>query len=350
MFAEWSLDVWELARAGEADATINALLEPPVEDAAITSVINRFVILEAAAVSARKMEVADILSKTDPQKLDVATAVELSLLADLRAAGLPRETDHLAMLAIESSIDAWIKAAEAAETSSRFSDAEDAWSAVGSIAVGSDRPLALVEARRRQRRLNSLQDRGSAPSRKDDFGTERPTIDDALRAFSAILEFHVDSPTWKALSDAGFAQIAEAMPVMLKNSELANGNTDLSIARSSFERATAGIKVRPGYLPSRVRRSLKKSLESMGSDDAITPLRPSVIARLFLDGAIAATDLRTNAFFGPQADEVRRHLEATYVGIGAQILNLPEGVFLQPISGSPAARAGIRDRRSTPRG
>lgn len=341
--SEWSLDVWELARAGEADATINALLEPPVKDAAITSVINRFVILEAAAVSARKMEVADILSKTDPQKLDVATAVELSLLADLRAAGLPRETDHLAMLAIESSIDAWIKAAEAAETSSRFSDAEDAWSAVGSIAVGSDRPLALVEARRRQRRLNSLQDRGSAPSRKDDFGTERPTIDDALRAFSAILEFHVDSPTWKALSDAGFAQIAEAMPVMLKNSELAKGNTDLSIARSSFETATAGIKVRPGYLPSRVRRSLKKSLESMGSDDAITPLRPSVIARLFLDGAIAATDLRTNAFFGPQADEVRRHLEATYVGIGAQILNLPEGVFLQPISGSPAARAGIRD-------
>jgi|GEM_PF-4818478 len=340
--SEWSLEVWESAQAGEAQRTINALLEPPIKDAAITSVINRFVILEAAAVSAREMEVAEILSKTDAQKLDAATAVQLALLADLRAAGLPRETDQLAKLAIESGIDAWIQAAEAAETSSRFGDADDAWSAVGSIAVGSDRPLILVEARRRQRRLNSLQDIGSAPSRRDDFGTERPTIDDALRAVSAILDFHVDSPTWKGLSDAGFAQIAEAMPVMLKNSELAKGKTALATARSSFETATADIKVRPGDLPSRVRRALKWSLESMGSDYAITSLRPSVIARLFLDGSIAATDLRTNAYFGPQADVVRRHLEATYVGIGAQILNRPEGVFIQPFSGSPAARAGVR--------
>ena len=112
--SEWSLEVWESAQAGEAQATINALLEPPIKDATITSVINRFVILEAAAVSAREMEVAEILSKTDAQKLDAATAVQLALLADLRVAGLPRETDQLAKLAIESGIDAWIQAAEAA--------------------------------------------------------------------------------------------------------------------------------------------------------------------------------------------------------------------------------------------
>ena len=350
--SEWSMDVWQTARAGETNATIEALLDPPnlqapnleapTLEASITSAINRFVSLEEAAVGNRTLEVDRLLLEIEPETLDPSTVDRLSLLADLRAAGLPSETDQRAAQAIETAIDAWVEAAETAEAASQFDEADDAWNAVGSIAIGSDRPLILVEARRRQRRLNSLQRSGPSPSRSDGFGSERPTIDDALRAFNTILEFHVDSPTWKRLCDAGFAQIAEAIPVLLQGSELTEGEAALADARSTFKLATAGIDARPGDLPSKVRGALKSSLKLIGSDYAITPLRPSVVARLFLDGAIAATDLRTNAYFGPQADQVRRQLEATYVGIGAEVRQTPKGVFLQPISGSPAARAGMR--------
>jgi carboxyl-terminal processing protease len=340
--SKWSLSTWHTAQAGELDATIDALLEPPIEDPAIASAIDRFVILEKAAVARRVLEVERLLLETDPEKFDAITADQRSLLADLRAAGLPPKTDQRAADAIESAIDAWIKTAEAAEAASRFDEANDAWSAVGSIAIGSDRPLILVEARRRQRRLSSLQPRGRSSAPKDAFGTERPTIEDALRAFSAILKFHVDSPTWKQLCDAGFDQIAEAIPVLMEASDRAEGEEAVAHARSSFERATAGIEARPGNLPSRVRRAVKSSLEAMGSASVRTPLEPSVVARLFLDGAIAATDLRTNAYFGPQADQVRRQLEATFFGIGTELRQTPEGVFLRPISGSPAARAGVR--------
>ena len=360
--SQWSAEVWRTARSGETDATIDALLSPPSLEAPglegsgiqvseleaskleapITFAIDRFVSLEEAAVSARTLEVDRLLSNIKSTALDSATIERLSLVADLRAAGLPLEVDRRAAVAIEDAIDAWIKVAEDAEVALRFGEADDAWNAVGSIAIGSDRPLILVESKRRQRRLNSLQRRGSSTGRTDGFGTERPTIDDALRALAAILKFHVDSPTWKRLCDAGFAQIAEAIPVLLKDAPLAEGEAAVEDARESFELATAGVEVRPGTLPSRVRRSLKSSLESMGSDYAPTPLRPSVVARLFLDGALAATDLRTSAFFGPQADQVRRQLDATYVGIGVEVRQTPEGVFLRPISGSPAAKAGLR--------
>jgi hypothetical protein len=329
--SKWSLSTWHTAQAGELDATIDALLEPPIEDPAIASAIDRFVILEKAAVARRVLEVERLLLETDPEKFDAITADQRSLLADLRATGLPPKTDQRAADAIESAIDAWIKTAEAAEAASRFDEANDAWSAVGSIAIGSDRPLILVEARRRQRRLSSLQPRGRSSAPKDAFGTERPTIEDALRAFSAILKFHVDSPTWKQLCDAGFDQIAEAIPVLMEASDRAEGEEAVAHARSSFERATAGIEARPGNLPSRVRRAVKSSLEAMGSASVRTPLEPSVVARLFLDGAIAATDLRTNAYFGPQADQVRRQLEATFFGIGTELRQTPEGV-------SPEAR------------
>ncbi|MDG2020817.1 MAG: S41 family peptidase [Phycisphaerales bacterium] len=345
--SEWSARVWQAARAGETDDTIGALrsppeLEPSTLEAPITSAIDRFVRLEQAAVSARILEVDRLLSGIEPTTLDSSTADRLSLVADLRAAGLPLEADQRAAVAIEGAIDAWVEAAEEAEAASRFREADDAWNAVSDIAIGSDRPMILVESRRRQRRLNSLQRSGPAAARSDGFGTERPTIDDAMRAFAAILKFHVDSPTWKRLCDSGFAQIAEAIPVLLKDAKLTEGEAAVVDARDSFELATAGIEARPGTLPSRVRRALKSSLESIGSDYAPTPLRPSVVARLFLDGVIAATDLRTSAFFGPQADQVRRQLEATYVGIGVEIRQTPEGLFLRPISGSPAARAGLR--------
>ncbi|MHC4793088.1 MAG: S41 family peptidase [Planctomycetota bacterium] len=342
VIAEWSRDAWVTARSEGIDATIAILSDPPVPDSELSRALDRYLELDDAAMAERTNDAERLLGAIDDLELDDETARAIFELADLRAAGLPPDLDPRVLRIIEAAIDEWIAAAEQAETDGRFLDADAAWSAVGSIAIGSDRPLVMIDARRRQRRLDGL--RGSDPSLgpRDAFEIQRPTVDDAIRALRVVLKYHVDQPTWRLLVEAGFAQIAEAIPTTADGEDRAARLRRFDDAKARFDMETSAVADRSGRLPSSVRRRLAEALESIASAGP-AGFEASVVARLFLDGVVAATDLRTNAYFGSRAVQLRRQLDASFVGIGAEIYQTPEGFLLQTMPGSPSARAGLRD-------
>ena len=340
--AVWSRDVWDAARSEGVDATVAMLRDPPVADSAMSGALDRYLELDAATMVERTAAAERILDVVTAFEIDDETARSFFELADLRAAGLPSDVDARVGRAIESAIDRWTAAAERAETDGRFVDADAAWGVVGSIAMGSDRPLVMIDARRRQRRLDGLRGRDQAILSDDAFGIQRPTINDAIRALRTVLKHHVDQPTWRRLVESGFAQIGEAIPTTGSGEVRTSRQRRFDDATNRFDVDTSAIADRTDRLPSAARRALVRTLETIASADD-PRFDASVVARLFLDGVVAATDLRTNAYFGARALQLRRQLDTTFVGIGAEILETPEGFFLQPMPGSPSARAGLRD-------
>ena len=75
--------------------------------------------------------------------------------------------------------------------------------------------------------------------------------------------------------------------------------------------------------------------------------------RIFLEGTLAATDARTRVYYGDDAETVRRLFTDTYMGIGVEIIAVPEGIELEPLAGGRlaprASGAAISCRRSTGR-
>ena len=339
--AVWSREAWNTARSEDVNATVAFLKNPPIEDWGMARALDRYLELDAAAMTTRHAEAERILGAIDVSEIDDETARLLFELADLRAAGLPIEVEVEVARTIEAAIDRSTEAAERAETEGRFVDADAAWGVVGSIAIGSDRPLVMIDARRRQRRLDGLRGREATITAPDAFGIQRPTISDAIRAFRVVLKRHVDEPTWRRLVEAGFAQIAEAIPTTAVAETGAVRTQRFETATAKFRAATSKITDRPDRLPWAARRELVRALETIASVD-FPEFDESVVARLFLDGVVAATDLRTNAYFGARAVQLRRQLDRSFVGIGAEIRETPEGFLLQPMSGSPSARAGLR--------
>lgn len=343
--AAWSRDAWRAARSDGIDATVAILQDPPVEDSGMSDMLDRYLELEAAAMVDRVADatrILDALNDDADDAYDDETARALFELADLRVAGLPPEVDVRAGLAIEAAIDRWTLAAERAESDARFVDADAAWGVVGSIAIGSDRPLVMIDARRRQRRLDGLRGRDATNAGDDAFGILRPTINDAMQAFRAVLRYHVDQPSWRRLVEAGFAQIAEAIPTMATKEVRTVRTRRFDDAMARFDADTSGIADRTDRLPSKARRELVRALDTIASTDS-SGFGESVVARLFLDGVVAATDLRTNAYFGARAVQLRRQLDTSFVGIGAEIHQTPEGFLLHAMPGSPSARAGLRN-------
>lgn len=340
--ATWSRDAWEAARNDGVDATIELLRNPPIADPAMSRALDRYLELEASAMADRASDAERLLDAIRVLELDDDTIRSLFELADLRAAGLPAEMDSRVLQVIENSIDRLIEAAEQAEIEGRFKDADAAWGAVASISIGSERPLVMIESRRRQRRLDGLQGPDETIIGNDASAVRRPTVDDAIRALRTVLKYHVDRPTWRTLVEAGFDQIAEAIHATADVEIRAARSRRFEDARSRFDLETSSIADRDDRLPSTARRRLQEALETIASTDR-PGFEASVVARLFLDGVVASTDLRTNAFFGARAVQLRRQLDTSFVGIGAEIYETPEGFLLQPMPGSPSARSGLRD-------
>ena len=340
--ADWSREAWDIARSEGLEATVAFLKEPPIADAELSRTLDRYLELDAVAMTTRTAEAERILDVIDISTIGDEAAQSLFELADLRATGLPAGVDARVAGTIEAAIDRSTEAAERAETEGRFIDADAAWGVVGSIAIGSDRPLVMIDAHRRQRRLDGLRGPGVTVASNDAFEIQRPTINDAIRAFRVVLKRHVDQPTWRRLVESGFAQIAEAIPTTAEGTTRADRVQRFQNATEKFATATSAIDDRSDRLPSTARRELVRALEAIASDDS-PGFDESVVGRLFLDGVVAATDLRTNAYFGARAIQLRRQLDTSFVGIGTEIYETPEGLYLQPMPGSPSARAGLRD-------
>ena len=338
--ANWSRDIWTSARAGEIDATLSGLGEPPIPDPVMSATLDRYLALDAAAMRRRVSDAERILGNLDPRGLDEDAARSIFELADLRAAGLPEAGDARVASAVERAIDRWIDLAERCERNGDFVDADAAWGVVGDIAIGSDRPGIMIEARRRQRRLDGLRGRPELDPGEDAFGVRRPSIEDAMRVLRIILKHHVDRPTWRTLVTAGLGQVEEGMTVAAGNAATRSWMRRWEAATSRLRERTADVEDRTGGLPSLVRRELVETLEDIASVDA-SNFGTTAVSRLFLDGVVAATDLRTNAYFGARAVQLRRQLDASFVGIGAEIYKAPGGILLQPMPGSPSAKSGL---------
>ena len=250
-------------------------------------------------------------------------AGDLARLADLQRAGLPAPVDQDVAIVIEQGLAFWTSEADAALARG------DRAAAVAALSTVS---LAASDGRHPRLELETLDQATRLADRIGTARTEllRPRV--LVYTLDRLVNVHVSRPDWRILVEAGF----DAVDTVMTSSD---NQEALGLVRDQFELSTARSSSASGGVPPDVAASINevgKRLQSI-----FGPGRDGI--RIFIDGMLAMTDLRTRAFYGDDARILDRILDDTYIGIGTEIRSVPEGFLLSPLAGGPARRAGILD-------
>lgn len=328
---EWSRRVWAAALEGD-DRRIDALLDSsPIDDDALTAWRERLDELDRDADIDMAERVATLLARIEDADDDASRVRALVSLADCRRHAGASDIDDRIANVLEPAIQHHRQRAESAEGAHRLDDAYDAWATVLLLASDGRHPDLEMLAMSRTIRL---------PSRLPGAGRIDPLpARSAARCLELVIDSHVTQPTWPILVEAGFRALDES------TSALGSEDAAAVVAgiRSSFDRATGDADREPRVLPRTVSRAVDSAARDLAQarDDGRLPPEMADPVRVFIDGMLSGTDLRTRAFLGGDADTIDRLLGASFVGIGVRIGPHPLGIEMQPIAGGAARRSGV---------
>ena len=257
-------------------------------------------------------------------------AGDLALLADLRRSGLSPEIDQEAGNFIEEGIIFWSGAARQALENGDFGAAVAALSTVSMAAADGHHPQLELQSRDQASRL------------MDQVGMPResplpPRV--LVYTLDRLVSVHVDQPQWQPLVDAGFRAVSKAC---VDDS----GRRKVEGLRQEFDRRAVSMIEMPGRIPIQVKSALRRLGKQIqkASEPPLSIFGPDADGvRIFLEGMIEETDIRTRAYYGKDARSLERMLNDSYIGVGSEVQSVPEGVLLSPLAGGPARRAGVRE-------
>ncbi len=335
----WSNEVWTAARTNDIASLDRLLATPPEPDPSLDAWRTRLAELDAAAATNRADECERLLDRLTTGSADSPEeAVALARLAEIRSiensAPLIARIDPI----LEAGIHAWHERALTAGREGRIDDAIDAWTVLQRVAAdGRHVELELVA----MDRVSRLAHRRPGAGRRD------PIPPDAVvDCLARTLLHHVDHPDWVELVQAGFIALEDAVRAMPAD--------DRPVAAAVVQQVRDEFDPPPPNIPETGRRLRTMSPADRRTVDRLarslanardTGDLPETMAdpiRVFLDGMLEATDVRTRAFLGGDAETIERLLGASFVGIGVRIEPHPGGLELHPLPGGPARRAGIR--------
>ena len=325
---QWGDSVWSTAKTGDVKRLDALFTEAPPGAKPLAEEWGRVRALQKDADASRRRrarELCNALEEIDASE-DIASLVEL---VDLRSTGLPESLDHRAGDLIDRAIDHWTAEAIRRTDEDRHLDASRAWINVSELAADKHHPQLEVTSLDRAARTVALT---GAVSESGVLSWH-----DIERVLTSLVRNHVDGPTWRTLVQAGFS----AVQAVCRDT---NGDVEpiiVDIQRwfdTNVESIPDGTSV-----PAALDRPLRELCGRWWSDylsERPNEDRPDLIA-IFIAGMFKATDPRSKAYIGRDADRFLDQFNDRYLGIGTEITLTVDGMTLRPLPGGPAKRAGI---------
>lgn len=325
----WGAQVWSEATAGADSIDQLPSLQTELHDPWLARLVARARISRTEAELARVGAAQSILEQLDEKATCDQRAILIAELADLLQAGLPNEVADIAETIVDDAIVEWNADAQSALLDG---DLETAWTRFTWVAH------AAADGRHPRVELEAIDHARRRADRKVVAGGEVSPLQPRVLAYTlrTLMQRHVDHPDWRVLTAGGFASLEEQFG--------SDGPSDLLIDIQRRFEAEVDAK-NASSDPST--RTLKQAMENLGrrlqAASNAGDFETDVDAiRVFLDGMLAATDVRTNVFYGADAEMFKRMLDDSYIGIGVMLRATPDGIELLPVSGGPARRAGIK--------
>lgn len=326
----WSDGVWSSAKMGDVEALDTLFAAAPTSVAPLAAEWARVQTMKRTAelsLEDRATRILDDLDRDDGAP-DIDSVLEL---VDLRSTGLREPLDHRAGTRIDAEIERWTNEAERSAADGRSKDASRAWVRVSELADDKRHPRLQILA----------MDRASRAIGGATAGGDSGVLSwyDIERVLLTLLELHVDAPRWRPLVQAGLDAAVNAC-------RDAEGRIPDSIAslQRRFSTEIAGLPDGT-TMPGGLERPLRRLCSGWWSDylsEQPEETRPDLIA-CFINGMFGATDPRSRAYIGRDADRFRDQFSESYLGVGTEIVVTVDGMRLRPLPGGPAKRAGIRD-------
>ncbi len=325
---QWGASVWSTAKTGDVERLDALFTEAPPDARSLSEEWGRLRALQRDAAASRlrrATELCDALEEVDVSQ-DISSLVEL---VDLRSTGLPDPLDGRAGDLIDQAIDHWTTEAVRRTDEDRHLDASRAWINVSELAADKHHPQLEVASLDRAARTITI---NGAVSESGVLSWH-----DIERVLTSLVRNHVDGPTWRSLVQAGF----RAVQAVCRD---ANGDVEPIIEdiQRWFDLEVESIPDGTS-VPAALDRPLRELCGRWWSDylsELPNEDRPDLIAT-FIAGMFRATDPRSKAYIGRDADRFLDQFNDRYVGIGTEITLSPDGMTLRPLPGGPAKRAGI---------
>ena len=327
--SEQGLTTWSEAKSSDQTVETITGIDTAGGDPTLDAWVARARLLRTRAEDERREDAMAVMARIR-STTGGPRAGDLALLADLRRSGLSPALDAEAVELIDEGIEIWSTAALEALEQGNEAAAVAAFSTVSMAAADGRHPRLELESRNQASRL---MDRLGIPR-------ENPLPPRVLAyTLDRLVLEHVDQPAWKTLFDAGFravnkACLDEAGRTMVK--EIRSEFDQRAVSEMEFSRLTpVWVKLAMPMVGQRLQAASEPPLSIFGPDtDGV---------RVFLEGMIEETDIRTRAYYGNDAKSLERFLNDTYIGVGSEVQSVPEGFLLSPLAGGPARRAGVRE-------
>ncbi|MBQ72620.1 MAG: hypothetical protein CMJ67_06910 [Planctomycetaceae bacterium] len=326
--SEQGVAAWSEAKS--SDQTIETVtgIDTAGEDPTLDAWVARARMLRTQAEDQRLEDAMAVMARIQ-STVGGPRAGDLALLADLRRSGLSPALDAEAVELIDEGIEVWSSAALKALEQGNDAAAVAAFSTVSMAAADGRHPRLELESLNQASRL------------MDRLGIPRANpLPPRVLAYTLdrLVFEHVDQPEWKTLVDAGFravnnACLDEAGRKMVKG------------IRSEFDQRAISMEFSI-MVPFWVKYALPMVGQRLqeASEPPLSIFGPNTDGvRVFLEGMIEETDIRTRAYYGKDAKSLERFLNDTYIGVGSEVQSVPEGILLSPLAGGPARRAGVRE-------
>lgn len=336
----WSDAVWSAARTGDHVALEGLTSAPPVHDMTLDAWWRRLRTLDAEAADERDAErrlLLERLSQVDPESIEHARL--LTRLADGRVIDEHGpESERLDRL-IADAVDRWRSRARRCEEAGDLDGAIDAWIVVQAMATTPELADVQLQAMDRSSRLTG---------RKRGAGRKEPLTPSVVVAcLEVVLEEHVERLAWSHLVACGFDALDQSAAALIDEADRNSARTTMAkIREETFEPIVQGSDQTTllRRLPNTTRRAIDQAAHRLADarDTGSLPVDLADPVRVFLEGMLEATDVRTRAFLGRDGETLRRLLGASFVGIGVRFEPHPDGLELHPLPGGPARKAGIR--------
>lgn len=336
----WSQDIWQSARAGDRER-VNELLEvAPLADPERDRLASRLQQLDEQAEDSRTTICRRVLHELGQVEAgSTADARALAVLASVCALESPSSLHPEVESALDAGIARWHTLALEAEASGDLEAAIDAWTMVGLVTGDGRHPELQNQAMDRTTRLTS---RRPGAGRSDPLPPR--VVADSL---DLVLKEHVDRLDFGTLVQSGFAALDQAAGAVDPGAGRDRDIATVARIRAEFDRSQPTSV--PGVFGLRdLDRDQRRAVEraamelaqardrGMFSESMADPIR------VFLDGMLEKTDLRTRAFLGQDAETLRRAIGGSFVGIGIRFAPDPDGLVMTPLPGGPSRKAGIR--------
>ena len=327
---QWSDSVWTHAKAGDVGELDRLFASAPPDATRLTREWERVQGLKDEADDARRSraeEICDAARDIDPD----ADMGDVLTLVDLRSTGLPPRLDERAGAIIDDAIRHWTLEAERLTRENRPVEASRAWVRVSEIAGDKKHPRLEITALDRANRVMSLRDSVSESGVLSWHDIERVLV--------SLVDNHVDGPEWRPLMEAGLDAVDRVC-----RDESGGIPSVISRIRKTFESTVAPLPG-TGPVPSAIDEPLRRLCRDWWSEylsEIPRPDRPDLIATC-IAGMFAATDPRSRAYIGRDADRFRDQFDDIYLGIGTELVVSVDGMRMHPVPGGPARRAGVRD-------